>query len=86
MIKGVTGSGFAYEVKDEALDDYELLETLAAIDNGDSGRIPQMVNLLLGEEQKELLKEHCRVDGRISSARMLSEVSEILTSNNAGKN
>ena len=86
MITGVTESGFAYKIEDEALDDYELLETLADIDNGDSGRIPQMVNLLLGKEQKDLLKEHCRVDGRISSARMLSEVSEILNSNKAGKN
>lgn len=86
MITGETKSGFIYSVSNEALDDYELLETLASIDAGDSGLIPQMVTLLLGEEQKNKLKEHCKVDGRISSAKMLSEVSEILTSNSAGKN
>lgn len=86
MIRGTTNSGFKYALEDSALDDYELLEILTEIDNGESGNIPRMVELLLGKEQKELLKKHCRKDGRISTMQVLQEITEILTSNNTGKN
>ena len=34
-MKGKTSSGFEYELDEAALDDYELLETLQDIDDGD---------------------------------------------------
>lgn len=86
MVRGTTESGFEYEICDEALDDYELFEILSEIDNGDTSHVPQMIALLLGNKQKDLLKEHCRVNGRVSSERMLSEITEILLSNESGKN
>jgi hypothetical protein len=86
MIRGTTGSGFKYEIEDSALDDYELLEVLTEIDNGESGNIPRMVELLLGKEQKDSLKKHCKKDGRVSTKQMMQEITEILTSNGAGKN
>ncbi len=86
MIRGTTESGFEYEICDEALDDYELLEVLAEIDAGHSGQIPLMVKLLLGEEQTKALKEHCKRNGRVTASKMLIEVTEILSSNKAGKN
>lgn len=86
MIRGTTESGFEYEICDEALDDYELLEVLAEIDAGNSGKVPQMVCLLLGEEQKNALKEHCKVNNRVVASKMLGEVIEILHSNKTGKN
>lgn len=36
MLKGITKSGFDYEIEDKALDNWELLESLVAIDEGDS--------------------------------------------------
>ena len=32
MIKGTTASGFAYEVSEDALNDYEILESLAELE------------------------------------------------------
>lgn len=87
MHKGVTSSGFEFELADEALDDYELLEILHKIDNGDNGLIVDMVDKLLGENQKEKLKEHVRAEnGRVSAKLLLGEVMEIFKSNDAGKN
>ena len=86
MIRGTTSSGFSYEIADSVLDDYELLEVLTEIDAGNSGKIPRMVEMLLGKEQKEALKNHCRVDGKVSSASMMMEVTEILLSNDKAKN
>ena len=35
MFTGKTSSGFEFSLQDEVLDDYELLETLQDIDDGD---------------------------------------------------
>lgn len=87
MHKGVTSSGFEFELEDEVLDDYELLEILHKIDNGDNGLIVDMVDKLLGEDQKNKLKEHLRnKNGRVSASLLLKEVMEIFKSNNEGKN
>lgn len=87
MIKGKTSSGFEFELEEDILDDYELLETLQKIDEGETGHVTGMVIQLLGEEQKEALKNHVRsVSGRVSAKRLMEEVSEIFQSCNAGKN
>lgn len=86
MIRGTTNSGFKFEIEDNALDDYELLEILTEIDNGESGNIPRMIELLLGKEQKDSLKKHCKKDGRVSTSLMMQEITEILSSNDTGKN
>ena len=39
MLKGTTESGFEYEISDETLDDYELMEELAEIDSGNMGNM-----------------------------------------------
>ncbi len=39
MITGKTESGFRYELDEETLDDYELLEILCDIDNGNESLI-----------------------------------------------
>lgn len=87
MIKGKTSSGFAFELDDDVLDDYDLLEDLQKVDEGDNSRIIKVVDTLLGEKQKERLKDHVRSEkGRVSAKRLLEEVSEIFQSSNAGKN
>lgn len=87
MIKGVTESGFEFELEDDILDDYELLEVLHKIDKGDYGLVPDMVEKLLGVEQKESLKNHIRTDkGKVSSSRMMDEIMQIFKANNKLKN
>lgn len=84
-MEGITESGFAWEIQEESLDDYELLEILHKIDTGDHGLVPEMVDKLLGTEQRDRLKEHLRdQDGRVTTTGMVSEVMQIFKS--AGKN
>jgi len=81
MIKGVTKSGFEYEIADSVGDDYEVLESLARIQQKDGG-ILHMVTLIdhvLGEEQREAFKEHCRVDGIVSTERIAEEFFDIFS-------
>lgn len=87
MLKGKTESGFPFEIEEQVLDDYELLEILAEIDGGNGGLVPAMVTRLLGKEQKDALKEHLRnKDGKVSTQAMMTEVMEIFKSKQEGKN
>lgn len=87
MVRGKTSSGFDFQLEDEVLDDYELLEVLHKIDEGNNGLITEMVDRLLGEEQRDKLKDHVRTEkGKVSAKRLLEEVMEIFKASDAGKN
>ena len=87
MLKGTTESGFEYEISDETLDDYELMEELAEIDNGNMGKLPGVIEDILGMKQKEKLKEHIKEEyGRVSISNMIKELTQILQGNKEGKN
>lgn len=78
MIAGKTKTGFEFSIEDTALDDWELLEVLADIDDGKTQKIGTAIKLLLGDEQAKALKEHCRNDeGRVPTSAMMAEVGEI---------
>lgn len=82
MIKGTTTSGFAFEIADSVGDDYEVLELMTRVQKNDFLAITELVDRVLGTEQKDAFKEHCRVeDGRVSTEKMLSEFYEIFTAN-----
>ena len=87
MIGGVTKSGFAYELEPEALDDYELLELLQQVDDGQTLAIMRVAPRLLGADQTAALKEHIRGEnGRVSATAMIAAVMEILNTTPQGKN
>lgn len=87
MLQGTTTTGFAFELEEEVLDDYELLEALRSLDKGDGQCVIDVVDRLLGEKQKEKLKDHIRNEkGRVSVKRLMDEVAEIFHACNAGKN
>lgn len=78
MIAGKTKTGFEFSIEDAALDDWELLEVLADIDDGKTQKIGTAIKLLLGADQAKALKEHCRNDeGRVPTSAMMAEVGEI---------
>ena len=81
MIKGTTKSGFEYEIPDNIGDDYEVLECVAQIQKGnDVLAIVTLIDHVLGAEQKEAFKEHCRDEsGKVSTERMMSEFFDIFT-------
>ena len=69
------------------MDDYDFLEILCKIDDGDTALTVKMVDMLLGEKQKEELKNHLRTEnGRVSAKKMLAEVMEIFRATKEGKN
>lgn len=87
MIKGTTKSGFKFQLADDALNDYELLEALREADTKDASAIIDAVNILLPEEQKKALKDHIRNEhGRVGAVEMIQEVAEILQATQEGKN
>ena len=86
MIKGKTKSGFEYEIADTVGDDYEILELMVRIQKNDFLAITELVDRVLGSEQKDRFKDHCRnEDGRVSTERMMTEFFEIFSSNNTTK-
>ena len=80
-IRGVTSTGFAFEIKKERLGNYELLEAIAEVDTNPAV-LPKVVKLMLGNKSEDL-KNHVRTaDGIVPLDKMGSEIREIFTSQN----
>lgn len=77
MIEGKTTSGFEYKIPEENLNNYELVETLGELEENPL-LIAKTVNLLLGKEQSNSLKEHLRTEsGTVPTDKMSTEIMEI---------
>lgn len=72
-----TKSGFEYELPENLQDDFEYLEALQKVDNGSPLAIVDVAKRLLGDDGYNELKEHCRVDGRVSTEKIVEEIREI---------
>ena len=82
-----TTSGFEATIDEGILDDYELLEMLCEVDNGNTGKLIEASVKVFGNEQYAALKEHNRdEDGKISTKKMIEEITEILSGMQNGKN
>lgn len=79
-IKGKTQSGFAYEIEEARLNNYELLETIGELEDNPMV-ISKMVVMLLGKEQTNKLKDHLRdEEGLVPVEKMTEEITEIFQS------
>lgn len=86
-MKGKTTTGFKFEIQEEVLNDYELLEKMVKADDGDTSLMVRIISDVLGEDQKERLKDHVRNEsGKVQIERMIQEFTEILKNNQDGKN
>lgn len=87
-LKGVTKSGFEYEIDADALDDMELLEELAELDKGNVGPLADVIVSLLGEKQKKSLYEFCRdkKSGRVKATKVIRVLNEIMQQAQTTKN
>jgi len=86
LIKGKTSSGFNYEFSKENLNNYELVETLAEMEENPL-LITRTINLLLGKEQANKLKDHLRNEnGIVPTDKMTEEIMEIFQSQQETKN
>lgn len=87
MIAGKTNSGFEFEIDEDSLDDYELLEMAGEVDKGDVSLIPDVAKRILGDTQVKKLKDHIRDEnGKVSAIKMTKEIEQILSSGSQGKN
>lgn len=86
MIKGKTSTGFSYEIPEENLNNYELVEVLGEMEENPL-LISKTVNLLLGKEQANELKEHLRTEsGIVPTDKMSTEIMEIFEKQKEVKN
>ncbi len=87
MIKGKTRTGFYYTITDETLDDWELLEILRKIDDGNPHYLVDAAKKLLGDKQYTKLKNHIKKTvGRVSATVMQKELDDIMQTNKKVKN
>lgn len=73
-----TSSGFEFTVSDNVFDDWELIELLAEVGNGNALKLPAVLEKLIGAEGAKALKEHCRKNGRVTTSAMNAEITEIM--------
>ena len=62
LVKGRTSTGFDFSVKKNLLENIEFLELYAKVQDGDSMKMFQLLDMVLGEAQKKDLYDHVRND------------------------
>ena len=87
MIKGITKSGFSYELDETKLDDMELLDAIAEME-GNPLNISKVLKTILGNDQRKALYDHLRDDtGRVSVKAVAEAIADIFSSSGSdGKN
>ena len=79
-MKGKTSTGFEFDIEDERLDDMELVDIMAEIDENPL-LMPKLCKMLLGDEQKKRLYAHLRSeDGRVPIEATTNAIQEIFNS------
>lgn len=82
--KGATKTGFPFDISMERMENYEVVETIAEIDENPLV-LPRLLKLLLGD-QVAALKDHVRgEDGMVSTQKLMDEVRDIFESQNVKK-
>lgn len=71
-----TKTGFEYTLPKGLADDFEYLELIKDAQDNPLAVI-DIAKKLLGEDGYERLKEHCKVDGRVSTEKIVEEIGEI---------
>ena len=75
-----------YEIPDEVLDDYELLEILNDIDEGQMQKITKAFKMLLGDEKLNEVKAKIKAkEGHVSMKTMVNTFWQIMKQSNATK-
>lgn len=82
--KGTTKTGFPFDISMERMENYEVVETIAEIDENPLV-LPRLLKLLLGD-QVAALKDHVRgEDGMVPTQKLMDEVRDIFESKNVKK-
>lgn len=87
MILAKTNSGFEIELDDGVANDQELLDALAALEDGEILNVSRLIVRLLGKDGRKKLYDHLRTeDGRVPADAAATAVFELFGSFSAGKN
>lgn len=78
MITGKTKAGFEYQIFDDVLDDFEVLELVGAVDESITA-LPKLLEGIFGEEQKNAYLDYMRnpETRRISTKAILSDINDL---------
>lgn len=83
VIKGETSTGFSFSIPAHNLDNMELIDAIAGLNDADPLAMSRVVVLLLGKEQRKSLYDHVRrKDGTVPSEQVGNEMTEIFTLSN----
>lgn len=87
MIEGKLKSGFAYKIEDHVLDNMELLDAIAEVDQNPMV-LSKVLKMLLGTEQRKELYDHLRdpKNGNVPIVAVSNAVAEIFSGSGQLKN
>ena len=86
-MKALLNDGFEIDVLEDNIGDWEFLEVLNDIDEGETGLIVRAARMLLGNEGVKVLKEHLRNEqGKVPTTKMVDALRELMESVNTLKN
>ena len=86
LLKGKTTTGFEFQVDPDDLNDMELVEKFAEVEENPL-KLPKVITAVLGDDQKKAFYEHHRAkNGRIPIDVVSTAFVESLSANNQGKN
>jgi len=77
-MRGTTASGFEFTLEKETLNNWDVLDQLAELADGEYIHLPKFTRALLGIEQTNALVAHCRHDGVTKPMDVATEVFEII--------
>lgn len=84
--KKKTSTGFAYSIDENVLNNFELLDLFAEVDENPL-LLPKLIKILLGEEGKKALYDHVRLeDGTVPADKIEKELVEIISGKPKVKN
>ena len=79
-MKGKLSNGFKYEVDVDVFNDMELIEAIAASEGDEPLRFVEVVERILGKEQKKPLYDSLRnEDGKVTVEAVGEAINEIMT-------
>ena len=77
MKEGVTKTGFHFSLEDDAMDDMELVEELANMQENDLIAITRVVTMVFGQDQKKALYDHLRArEGRVKVSTVMDAIKD----------
>ena len=80
-MKAKLKDGFEVEIIEENVGDWEFLEILSDIDDGESGLIVKAARMMLGKDGVKALKEHLRGEkGKVPVTAMVDALYELMES------